>query len=173
MFFENDTILLRAVEPEDLDLLYSWENDPKLWIHGCTRSPYSKYAIRQYIANMQDIYESKQLRLMIQEKARHQSVGIIDLYDFDIHNSRIALGILIAQQHKRKAYAYKAIKLIEKYVFDYLNIHQIYAYVSESNEPSVRLFEKCAYKKSALLIDWTKQNNDFENVFLFQKFKEA
>ena len=28
---ENERIILRALEPEDLDVLYRWENDASLW----------------------------------------------------------------------------------------------------------------------------------------------
>ena len=41
---ENETIRLRALEPEDLELLYRWENNPELWSLGNTMSPYSRYS---------------------------------------------------------------------------------------------------------------------------------
>ena len=66
MLLENGNIRLRAVEPEDLDRLYSWENNTRLWDVGNTRNPYSRYILKQYIINSdKDIYENKQLRLMI------------------------------------------------------------------------------------------------------------
>ncbi len=30
-FLKNDRIFLRAVEPEDLDVMYEMENDPAMW----------------------------------------------------------------------------------------------------------------------------------------------
>ena len=41
--------LLRAIEPEDLALLYEIENDPLMWEFGGTHVPYSEYTLRQYI----------------------------------------------------------------------------------------------------------------------------
>ena len=32
MLLSNDRVRLRALEPEDLELLYRWENDP--WSYG-------------------------------------------------------------------------------------------------------------------------------------------
>ena len=43
-------IRLRALEPEDLDLLYKIENDMKLWNVGATNVPYSRYTLHDYIA---------------------------------------------------------------------------------------------------------------------------
>lgn len=30
-FLSNDRIYLRAVEPEDMDVMYEMENDPSMW----------------------------------------------------------------------------------------------------------------------------------------------
>ena len=40
-YLTGKQIELRAVEPEDLDALYRWENDSSLWIYGSTVSPLS------------------------------------------------------------------------------------------------------------------------------------
>ena len=44
-------VRLRAMEPEDLDLLYKIENDERLWNVCTTNVPYSRYVLRDYIAN--------------------------------------------------------------------------------------------------------------------------
>ena len=57
--------MLRAMEPEDLDVLYSIENDIELWSAGYTTVPYSRYILHDYIANATcDIYADRQVRLM-------------------------------------------------------------------------------------------------------------
>ena len=42
-------LILRALEPEDLDFLYSIENDAELWDFGCANVPYSKFSLNNYI----------------------------------------------------------------------------------------------------------------------------
>lgn len=37
---ENKRIRLRATEPEDLELLYSWENDTEMWKNGVSVAPF-------------------------------------------------------------------------------------------------------------------------------------
>ena len=41
-YLTGKKIALRAIEPEDLDDLYRWENDSSLWIYGCTIAPFSR-----------------------------------------------------------------------------------------------------------------------------------
>ena len=38
----NDVVALRALEPTDLDILYTWENDPRVWTVSGTLTPYSR-----------------------------------------------------------------------------------------------------------------------------------
>ena len=95
---EFPQIDLRAMEPEDLDLLYKVENDVSLWGVGVTNVPYSRYTLHNYIANaVGDIYTDKQVRLMI-ENQNHETVGIVDITDFDPRHMRAELGIVIQCQ---------------------------------------------------------------------------
>lgn len=173
MLLENDKIRLRAVEPEDLDRLYAWENNPKLWDVGNTRNPYSKYMLKQYISQSdKDIYESKQLRLMIVNKIANETVGTVDLFDFDIHNSRIALGLFVDVPFQGKGYAKESLHLIEKYIFDYLKLNQLYVHIAGNNTASIHMFEQEKFEKTAFLKDWIKTTEGFENIILFQQFRE-
>ena len=40
-FLINDRIYLRAVEPEDMDVMYEMENDPSMWDISNFTVPYS------------------------------------------------------------------------------------------------------------------------------------
>lgn len=172
MLLQNENIHLRPVEPEDLELLYRWENNPELWSISDTRQPYSRYVLRQYIADTdKSIYDIRQMRLMIVDNESKDTVGTVDLYDFDIHNSRVALGLFVDSSYQRKGYANSALKLTEDYVFDFLSLNQLYCYISENNLASRRLFENEGYHADAVLKNWIKTMDGFENIILFQRFK--
>ena len=65
-WLRGETVRLRALEPEDLELLYRWENNPAWWDVGNTLAPYSRYLLKQYIAEShRDIFELKQQRFMV------------------------------------------------------------------------------------------------------------
>ncbi len=168
----NDSVKLRAVEPEDLEKLYAWENDTSLWDVGNTRQPYSKFALRQYVNEFdKNIYETCQLRFMIVEQLGNETVGTVDLFDFDIHNSRIALGLFVDESYQGKGFATSALRLVEAYVFDFLNLNQLYCHISALNEASRRMFEKEQYENNAVLKNWLRTANGFEDVIVFQRFK--
>jgi diamine N-acetyltransferase len=159
-YLEDDKVLLRAIETEDIELLYNWENDEETWEVSHTLVPFSKYILALYIKNSdKDIYETKQLRLMI-DSPKGKTVGAIDLFDFDPYNSRAGVGLLIYSKDDRsKGYASAALALVIEYCFKKLHIHQLYANVDTRNEPSIRLFKKfgfqiCGTKKQWLLTDF-------------------
>ena len=109
---EHDHISLRALEPEDLEILYLWENNTAVWQLSGTLVPYSKYVLKQYLQNAgKDIFELKQLRLIIELREEKRPVGAIDLFDFDPYHKRAGVGVLIADQSDRgKGYAREALE---------------------------------------------------------------
>lgn len=167
---ENEKIKLRALEPEDLDALYQWENDSSLWNYGSTLAPYSKFALREYLSgSTQDIFQSRQLRLMIVQQSSGKSIGTIDLYDFDALNLRAGVGILLDSAYRNKGYGLYALKLMEEYAFRFLLLKQLYAYVPQPNNPSYKLFTKAGYQESGLLQSWIKIADGFMDVYFMQK----
>lgn len=166
---ENETIKLRALEPEDLDALYRWENDSKLWSFGSTLAPYSRFALREYISeSRQDIFQVRQLRLMIILKESDTPIGTIDLYDFDPMNLRAGVGILLDENYRQKGLGGLVLDLISDYAFKFLLLKQLYAYVPERNLPSYKLFVHSGYVKTGNLKEWVKTEKCFEDVFFMQ-----
>ena len=79
----GEKVYLRALEPDDLEFLFSVENNEEFWEVSSTSTPYSRFILKQYLENAhKDIYEVKQLRLVICEK-NGSPTGFIDLFDFD------------------------------------------------------------------------------------------
>ncbi len=166
---ENNRLKLRAPEPEDLEILYKWENDTSLWKLGSTLSPISKYTLKEYIAQSHlSIFEIKQLRLIITLKANQAPVGAIDLFDFDPYHQRVAVGILIDKEYQKQGLARESITLIKEYCFNFLHLHQITAQVPCSNTPSRNLFLNSGFKETGILKDWLKTKYGYEDVICMQ-----
>jgi len=63
---KGETILLRALEPQDLDWLYGVENDPAIWSWSDVVQPYSAYQLSEYIQKSQsDLLHTGQYRWVI------------------------------------------------------------------------------------------------------------
>ncbi|MBP8759512.1 MAG: GNAT family N-acetyltransferase [Parabacteroides sp.] len=166
---ENERIVLRALEPEDLEVLFRWENDASLWELGSTLSPFSRYVLKEYIATShQDIYTNGQLRLMIVCKETGEPVGTIDLFDLDPHHRRCGVGILIDPDSRRKGFAGEALLLVLAYAFSFLKLKQVYAHVPVNNHPSVALFTRSGFKITGRLSQWISTPTGYSDVFVMQ-----
>jgi len=166
---KGEHIFLRALEPEDLEFVHTIENDEDVWHLSNTQTPYSKYLIKQYLKEAhKDIYEAKQLRLII-SNYENQTLGMIDVFDFDFMNKRAGIGILIKNELNRsKGYGSEALQLLVKYCFTHLHLHQLFCNISEDNEASLKLFTKQGFKKIGLKEDWIFSNNSYNNEYLLQ-----
>ena len=173
MKLSNKKINLRALEPEDLEFLYKIENNESFWEVSHTQTPFSKYVLKQYLENAHlDIYETKQLRLIIEENSTQKQVGMIDLFDFNPKHKRAGIGILIHPDFQKKGFASEALSLLIKYAFTYLGLHQLYANITEDNIKSISLFKQQNFKKVGLKKDWLLCEGNFKDEVLFQLIKE-
>lgn len=163
-------VRLRALEPEDIDLLYQWENDASLWEISNTRIPFSKHILEQYIlSSSRDIYEQKQLRLIILNR-EGKPVGAVDLFDFDPFHRRAGIGILIYdQQDRHLGYATDTLIALENYAVESLGIIQLYASVSEENSNSIKLFRKAGYDLTGIKKKWLNTPLGWIDEWFFQK----
>ena len=171
-WLKDKLISLRSPEPEDLELMYAMENDTTLWSVGNATLPYSRYTLRQYLEkSCQNLFAERQARFVI-ELAGGETAGMIDLADFDPLNSRAEVCIGLLGRHRGKGIATRALALLCDYALKKLHINQLFAFIPEWNEESLRLFEKNGFKKSALLKEWQRTEKGFNDVFLVQKLAE-
>jgi diamine N-acetyltransferase len=175
MKLESDTIKLRAVEPSDIDLLYLWENDPKIWTIGESSKPCSRFELESYILSEGDIFANRQLRLMIDCKQNENchTVGTVDLFDFNPIHGRAGLGILIyAPENRRKGYASETLKILIRYAFTILNISVLYCNISVNNRKSIDCFEKAGFEKCGHKKSWNNTPDGREDEIMLQLIKQ-
>jgi diamine N-acetyltransferase len=173
MILPSQKINLRALEPEDLEFLYQIENNESFWEVSHTQTPFSKYILKQYLENAHlDIYESKQLRLLIEEKSTKKQLGMIDLFDFNPQHKRAGVGILIHPNFQKNGFASEALSLLINYSFSHLQLHQLFANITTDNDKSVTLFKKHHFVKIGIKKDWIISEGKFKDEVLFQLIKE-
>jgi diamine N-acetyltransferase len=150
---------LRALEPDDLEFLFALENDSDLWAASdVLPAPISRHALREYLRhNAASLAEAGQMRLIISSESG-QAVGTLDLYDYSALHQRAGVGITVLKKERRQGYAQKALAKLLPYAREALRLHQLYCTIVESNEASIRLFEKAGFGQVGLRRDWLRNN---------------
>lgn len=171
----NKNISLRALEPEDLEIMYRWENDTGLWHLSNTLVPYSRYLLKEYLEHSRkDIFELKQLRLIIETNGEGRAVGAIDLFDFDPFHRRAGVGILIAEKSDRKkGYAREALETLKDYAFRVLNLHQLFCNIGSGNQDSINLFKAAGFRVAGEKKEWLFTGKGYEDEWLLQCINPA
>ncbi|MCG8806205.1 GNAT family N-acetyltransferase [Tenacibaculum finnmarkense] len=166
---KGDVLNLRAIEPEDLAFLFAIENNESFWEVSHTQAPFSRFILKQYLENAHlDIYQAKQLRLVIEDKKNQKPIGMIDLFDFNPQHKRAGVGILLHPKYQQKGLAFEALKLLINYCFTHLQLHQLYANITADNKNSIRLFTKHNFKQIGIKKEWIFTNGTYKDEILFQ-----
>lgn len=170
---KGEKLYLRALEPVDIEFLSDIENDLNYWHLSHTQTPFSRYILQKYLDNAhQDIYEAKQLRLVI---STYEDIpaGFIDLYDFDFKNQRAGIGIMIIEEFRGLGYASEALGILCTYAFTELQLHQLYACINSDNYESLALFNKHNFVQIGLKKDWNFHQGKFQDEYLLQKINNV
>jgi diamine N-acetyltransferase len=96
-------------------------------------------------------------------------VGLIDLFDFDPFHLRAGIGILIANaEFRQKGYATEALKLMIRYSFETLQLHQLYCNISAENDVSLQLFQNVGFEVIGTKKGWLKTLNGWQDEVILQ-----
>ena len=164
------SIILRAMEPEDLEMMYAIENDHDTWSVTDVNTPYSHFVLHEFIANATgDIFTDKQVRLIITNK-KDEFIGMIDLFNFNPQHKRAEIGIIIRKRFRNQGYGKAALLELINYARRIIHIHQLYVYMSVDNTNCIKLFEETGFERDAELKDWLFDGDNYHNVYLMHFF---
>ena len=167
---KGNLVYLRALEPSDLNFVHALENNELVWKLSNTVKPFSRYLIERYLKNAhRDIYEMKQLRLVICLKENDEALGLIDMFDCDFKNRRAGIGILIENKANRnKGFGRESLKLLANYCKTHLDLHQLYCNIAADNQASLKLFSNAGFKIIGLKKDWLQIRNNWVDEYILQ-----
>lgn len=161
-------VFLRPVEMKDVDALYHWENNPDNWLVSNTVTPFSRFFLEQYVVGaLNDIYADKQLRLII-EDFNGATCGAIDLFDFDPHNRRAAIGILVESGSRNKGFGTEALQLVIAYAKNTLNLKQLHCTIDFDNARSLKLFQELGFEVTGHRKHWKWRSNGWLDEHFLQ-----
>lgn len=162
---------LRAPEPNDLDVLYRWENDPTQWDNALCSAVVSRHALWNYLQNYDDdIFANGQVRFMIDVCINGvlTSVGTVDLCDFCGRDRRAFVSIFIDEPFRGNRYGSLALAAIIHLAAQRYNIEQLAAIIAADNQTSLHLFSAAGFSASGVLRNWLARGKDRIDAHLLQ-----
>ena len=170
MILTGELCTLRQAAIGDVATIVEWENNTDHWLVSNTKSSYSKEEVKHFIEHENDIFINQQMRLMI-INGSNESVGCIDLYDFDVNNKRVGIGILIDPAFRGKGFGIEALTILCRFCFDHLDVRSIYTDVLVNNFSSIRLFESAGFQLNGTKKGWLWDGAEFIDQHFYQLFR--
>jgi len=160
-------INFREIELSDVDFVLEIENNKNIWKVSDTITEYDREEIISFITKIIiEGLDNQQKRWII--TCNNEACGCIDLFDYDRHNSRAGIGIVIHESKQNKGIATKALKKFIIFCKKELKLNQLYCTVLPNNESSMKLFTKRGFIKTGLRKEWTKYENVWYDEIFFQ-----
>lgn len=172
MHIEGEKICLRALEPEDVELMYRWENDASVWALSGTIAPFSRHQLQRFLDEQQfDLQQTRQQRLIIETRTEGRAVGALDLFEIDLLNRRAGVGILIAEPDDRGCgYGADALEAVARYAREVLGLQQLWCNIGANNKASRALFQACGYAECGLKRQWLWSADGWQDEVMLQRF---
>ena len=165
-------VYLRAFEPEDYLLLHKWRNDDEIG-HYFSGTILFTSTLNEKKWLEEKIFDKNNVNCAICIKETNEFIGCIFLNNIDyINRSAHCPTFIGAKEHWNKGYATEARILMLKHAFYDKGLERIWANVHEDNIGSLKMLEKCGYKREGLLRKASYVNGEFKNMFILSVLKE-
>ena len=164
------------MESKDVDLLCSWENESSDWWMGATLQPISREAMMVFVEGSADLYQARQCRWMLDQKTSEgwQSVGALDLYDFDPRQGRAGVAVHVERNLRKQGHALAGLALLANYAVQHLGLKQLYAEIPAGHKASRNLFTKAGYVETGARKDWVRtQGGTWDDLITCQLLFES
>jgi len=166
--WEGKLVRLRAVEPEDWQAFYDWDQDSEaaraldfVWFPG-SRERHRKHAAELSVAEV----KNDEMCWVI-ETLDGQFAGAIDTHGCDRRVGFFQYGVAVRPEHTRRGYASEAIFLVLRHFFRELRYQKANVHVYAFNEASIELHRKLGFREEARLRRMVYTNGQFYDEFIF------
>lgn len=161
-------VLLRALEPSDIEQILTWENNPDHWKFGPRYAPFSRDMMRQYLeAAKRDFWEVGQMRWMI-EDAKATPLGLIDIYDAQPIHQHASVGLLVDPEMRGRGIGTAALKALEQWAVQHALIRSLRAEMLSVNHAARSTFAAAGYREVGSLKGWYHLADGWHDVVIMQ-----
>lgn len=143
----GNRIMLREYRKEDLPFIRSWVNDREItdYLSDIFLYPHTLNVTEDFLNNMLE-GNTNMKGFIIAHKDTEDYIGQIDLIKIDWVNRVGTIGIVIGtKENLSKGYGTEAIRLLQEFAFNRLNLHKLDLEVRAYNQRAINCYKKCGF----------------------------
>lgn len=165
---KSKLISLRTLLLDDLDFIFELENDSTFWYAADIHETYSKDDLKNFITHSVDIFQDNQQRFIVVSNETNETVGMLDLFNFNSKHMYASVGIIIHPNHQKKGFAKDAINACKLLASEEIGLRNLTASVAANNLVSIQLFENSGFIKIGTRKNWFYINGKKNDEFIYQ-----
>ena len=147
-------IRLRALQTEDVWLMYKWYNDPKVMEDMVSPQELFAPSIDEVRRTLERAVGSSKERYFIVQDRQGRALGFVSLTSIDLRAASAEMTAVIGEPEEwGKSIGKEAITRVVRYSFDVLNLHRVHARVAEHNSRAIACFGSCGFVLEGTLRD--------------------
>lgn len=150
---EGRLINLRPIEDEDAAVFHRWFNDPEVTrFLGAIAFPNVSMADeRAFIQRLRGDTSRRNWMIALKDGA---PIGTVLVREFNWEARSCEVGIAIGEkEHWSKGYGGEALELMQRLVFDSLNLHKLWLTCAAYNERGLRAYRRIGFVEDGRLRD--------------------
>jgi len=160
---------------EDLTHMREWVNDEEITrdLSDIFLYPNTLNDTESYLNNILEGKDSNRAHFVIAHKSDGSYIGQIDLIRVDWKNRTAEMGIVIGKKDcLGKGYGSEAIKLMQKFVFEKMNLNRLELCVHEHNERAKACYKKCGFVEEGIKRDCIYKDGKYTDVIFMGILKK-
>lgn len=149
---EGKLVRLREYRKEDINLRYTYINDPEVlkYLESGIPYPLTLNEELKWFETISAFKDSYRFAVEVTESGLY--IGDCGINSIDWKNRVASLVIFIGSKGCRgKGYGTEAMQLLLSFVFNEININKARLNVYSFNERAIRSYEKCGFKREGVL----------------------
>lgn len=165
-------VYLRALELDDYKVTINWRSDEEIQkMVGGPKYFVSSEKEKEWVRNA--IFDNDRIVLGICLKENNKLIGTVNIQEFDYINRSCHVPILIGDKAEwSNGYATEARMLALKFAFHERGMHRVWATILDNNLASIKMHEKCGYKREGIMRQAVYKDGHFHDQYLMSILRE-
>lgn len=169
--YEDETIYLRLMTPEDTDDIIRWRNSDEVRTHFIYQKPFTRQSHEQWVETM--VKTGKVVQMIICVKENDRAVGSVYIRDIDSVHHKGEYGIFIGEETARgRGIGTAAARLMIRYAFEKLKLHRLFLRAFADNLQAIASYEKAGFVREAWLKDDVCIEGNYRDIVLMAVINE-
>lgn len=141
---EDDSIKLTTYEEKHFVKTIEWVNDLSIMMKINRVFPVTMVEHAEWFKKI--TFDKNQVIFAVETMGSKNYIGNCGLKDIDLRSRKSELWIYFGKDFIGNGNGKKAIKLLLKYGFEFLNLNRIYLYTLDYNQSAQKAFSACGFK---------------------------